>query len=84
MNPTPLPSFHNVAMINRRKLLFSASALLAGASFSGYAQSVRVPISDMHSHYGMFSRKMGDSGLAEEMRGQGIALVAWKLVADAR
>lgn len=80
----PLPGFHNAAMISRRKLLFAASALVAGAPFSGYAKDARVPISDMHSHYGMSSRRMGDSGLAQEMREQGVALVAWKLVADAR
>lgn len=80
----PLPGFHNAAMISRRKLLFAASALVAGAPFYGYAKDARVPISDMHSHYGMSSRRMGDSGLAQEMREQGVALVAWKLVADAR
>jgi len=38
----------------------------------------------MHSHYGMITRKIADSGLAEDMRAQRVALVAWKLVADGR
>ena len=75
---------HAEAPLSRRKLLLSTGAVLAAASFSSNAQPVRVPIADVHSHFGMFSRKMGESGFAEEMRGQRIALVAWKLVADAR
>ena len=49
-----------------------------------HAQQQRVPIADMHSHYGMITKKMAESDLAEDMRSQGVALVAWKLVADAR
>jgi membrane dipeptidase len=75
---------HAEAPLSRRKLLLSTGAVLAAASFSSNAQPVRVPIADVHSHFGMFSRKMAESGFAEEMRGQRIALVAWKLVADAR
>jgi membrane dipeptidase len=59
-------------------------ALLASAPLALRAQQ-RVPIADMHSHYGMILRsKMIDSGLAEDMRSQRVALVAWKLVADGR
>lgn len=47
-------------------------------------QNSRVPIADVHSHYGMITRKMADSGLADDMRNQRVALVAWKLVADGR
>lgn len=43
-----------------------------------------MPIADAHSHYGLISRKIADSGLAEDMRSQRVGLVAWKLVADAR
>ena len=84
MNSNITAAFDNESMISRRRLLFSTGALLAASPFSAQAQPVRIPIADMHSHYGMFSRKKGDSGLADEMRGQRIALVAWKLVADAR
>jgi membrane dipeptidase len=69
--------------VNRRGFLRAAGTLLAGAALPAWAQS-RIPIADMHSHYGMFSRFMPRSGLAEEMRAQGVALVAWKHVADSR
>lgn len=67
----------------RRVFLRAAAALAAGAALPAWAQS-RIPIADMHSHYGMFSRFLARSGLAAEMRAQGVALVAWKHVADSR
>jgi membrane dipeptidase len=69
--------------LNRRRVLQAAIALLASGPFAARAQQ-RVPIADMHSHYGMITRKGADSGLAEDMRSQRVALVAWKLVADGR
>jgi membrane dipeptidase len=48
------------------------------------AQAQRIPIADMHSHYGMITRRVGESGLARDMRDQRVALIAWKLVADGR
>jgi microsomal dipeptidase-like Zn-dependent dipeptidase len=36
----------------------------------------------MHSHYGMVTRRTGESGLAEDMRKNGVVLVAWQLVED--
>jgi membrane dipeptidase len=38
----------------------------------------------MHSHFGLITRRLADSGLAGELRAQGVALMAWKLVADRR
>jgi membrane dipeptidase len=38
----------------------------------------------MHSHYGMITRKLAESGFADDLRSQRVALVAWKLVADGR
>ncbi len=70
--------------VTRRRVLQAAVALLASGPLGLRAQQQRVPIADMHSHYGMISRKIADSGLAEDMRGQRVALVAWKLVADGR
>jgi membrane dipeptidase len=68
----------------RRRILQATLALLASSPFASRAQQ-RVPIADMHSHYGMILRsRMIDSGLADDMRGQQVALVAWKLVADGR
>jgi len=69
--------------MNRRRVLKLAASLLGAGPLSALAQQ-RVPIADMHSHYGMFSRRGQDSGLAQEMRDQGVVLVAWKLVADSR
>lgn len=67
----------------RRRVLQAAAALLAAGPLAARAQQ-RVPIADMHSHYGMITRKIADSGLAEDMRSQRVALMAWKLVADGR
>ena len=67
----------------RREFLRAAVALGACHALPAWPQS-RIPIADMHSHYGMFSRFLPRSGLAEDMRAQGVALVAWKHVADSR
>jgi membrane dipeptidase len=48
------------------------------------AAQTRMPIGDMHSHYGLITRPLAASGLADELRSQRVALMAWKLVADAR
>jgi membrane dipeptidase len=44
--------------------------------------AMAVPIADMHSHYGMLTKKGVEAGFAEDLRRSGIALVAWKLIAD--
>jgi membrane dipeptidase len=67
----------------KRRQLLKALALLAATPLGVRAQP-RVPIADMHSHYGLLTRRSGESGLADDMRKNGVALVAWKLVADAR
>jgi membrane dipeptidase len=69
------------ASIGRRHFLQVGAAGLAWGVRPVSGQP-RVPIADMHSHYGMITRRLADSGLAEEMRSQGVVLVAWKLVAD--
>lgn len=69
----------------RRRLLQAAGALIAAGPLAARAQPRSpIPIADMHSHYGMFTRRMAESGLAADMRRERVALVAWKLVADAR
>lgn len=70
--------------VSRRRILQAAVALLATGSFSARAQPQRIPIADVHSHYGMITRPLANSGLAEDMHAQRVALVAWKLVADLR
>ena len=66
----------------RRLLLQGVAGALACSAWPLRAQT-RVPIADMHSHYGMITRRgMLDSGFAEDMRASGVGLVAWKHVAD--
>lgn len=67
----------------RRLLLRAASAALALGPLAARAASP-VPIADMHSHYGMIARPMRGSGLAEDMRAQRVALVAWAMPSDLR
>ena len=68
--------------MKRRRLLQAAAAVLAGGPWLARAQQ-RVPIADMHSHYGMIRRRSGESGFAEDLRSQGVVLVAWKAIPDA-
>lgn len=67
--------------MSRRRLLQMAGTLLVSGPSAALGQT-KVPIADMHSHYGMITRKMADSGLAADMRSQGVVLVAWKGIAD--
>jgi membrane dipeptidase len=69
-------------MQRRHVLQGIVGAAVLSPRFSA-AQS-RVPIADMHSHYGLITRSLAASGLADELRNQRVALMAWKLVADAR
>jgi len=71
-------------MIERRRLLQAATSLLALGACAARAQQPRMPLADMHSHYGLITRALATSGLADELRNQRVALMAWKLVADGR
>ena len=72
------------ARITRRHLSAAAGAWALLAPGSARAQAQRVPIADMHSHYGMRGRgTLPSAPVAEEMRAQRIALVAWALPSDA-
>ena len=82
MQPNPGLSRRRM-LLNRRRMLQAALACLASVPLGPRAQQ-RIPIADMHSHYGMITRKLADSGLADDMRSQRVAIVAWKLVADGR
>ncbi len=70
-----------VMRLSRRQLLGMAATLLASRPRAALGQP-RVPIADMHSHYGLITRRIADSGLAEDMRAQGVAIVAWTNVPD--
>ena len=56
-----------VKRLSRRQLLGMAAILLASGPRAALGQP-RVPIADMHSHYGLITRRIADSGLAEDMR----------------
>ncbi|MBV8032104.1 MAG: membrane dipeptidase [Betaproteobacteria bacterium] len=71
-------------MDSKRRLFLRATAAALASPAYALDGARPVPIADMHSHYGMLLRKMGDSGLAADMRASGVALVAWKLIADNR
>ena len=71
------------AGITRRLLLRAAGAGLAVGAGTAHAQP-RPPIADLHSHYGLITRSLATSGLADDLRQQRVALMAWKLVADGR
>src|SRR5262249_62198482 len=68
----------------RRRFMQAAVGLLVAGPHALRAQPQRIPIADMHSHYGMIRRRVGEAGLASDMRDQRVALLAWKLVADGR
>jgi len=68
----------------RRSLLRALLPALALGPFAARAAQPPVPIADVHSHYGMITRAMRRSGLAEDLRAQRVALVAWSLPSDLR
>ena len=70
-------------MLTRRRLLQLATTLLASGSLPAFGQSP-IPIADMHSHYGLISRRIADSSLAQDMRAQHVLIVAWTAVPDSR
>ena len=70
-------------MLTRRQALclpFAAFALQSGGARGQQA----VPITDMHTHYGLIERTLDTSGLADQMRAQRVAFIAWKAIPDAR
>jgi len=67
----------------RRRLLQAAGAWFAVGAIDVRAQP-RMPIADAHSHHGLITRSLASSGLADDLCGQRVVLMAWKLVADGR
>lgn len=66
----------------RRRLLGAALASCALSPWAARAQPARVPIADMHSHYGMFGRNPPTAPVAEDLRAQRVALCAWAIPTD--
>lgn len=67
-------------MPTRRHFLAAAAVAPLWPLAAGAQQ--RVPVADMHSHFGMISRRLANSGFAEDLRAHGVALVAWKMIPD--
>lgn len=72
--------------ISRRGLCAVAASACTGlAHWPAFAQATaRVPIADMHSHFGLVGRSPPSGPIAESMRAQRVALMAWSLPGDAR
>jgi len=71
--------------LTRRSLLCAALPTLALGPISALGADSRVPIADMHSHFGIITRPtLSSSDFAEELRAQRVALIAWSLPSDFR
>ena len=71
-------------MNTRRRSILKTAAALAAWPGAAFAQA-RVPIADMHSHFGIITRPaLSSSDFAEELRAQRVALIAWSLPSDFR
>lgn len=72
--------------LTRRSLLRAALLpTLALGPLASRAADSRVPIADMHSHFGIITRTtLPSAEFAEELRAQRVALIAWSLPSDLR
>jgi membrane dipeptidase len=72
--------------LTRRALLRAALPVLGLGTLgplAAHAADSRVPIADMHSHFGLITRPtMTSADFAEELRAQRVALIAWALPSD--
>ena len=73
-------------MLNRRRFLVAGAALAGWGSLPhvSLAQTPRLRFADMHSHHGMIvGKRSGQSTrLSEDMKANGLAVVAMKVIAD--
>lgn len=71
--------------LTRRALLCGALPTLALGPIAARGADSRVPIADMHSHFGIITRPtLSSADFAEELRAQRVALIAWSLPSDFR
>ena len=71
--------------LTRRALICAALPTLALGPLGARAADSRVPIGDMHSHFGIITRPtLSSADFAEELRAQRVALIAWSLPSDFR
>ena len=70
--------------LTRRALLCAGLSTFALGHRPAAGAEARVPISDMHSHFGIIVRRnLASADFAEQLRAQRVALIAWSLPADA-
>ena len=74
----------NSGSVSRRRLVAAAGLCPLCSPWAARAQAERVPIADMHSHFGMLGKTLPNAPVAEDMRAQRVALVAWSLPSDVR
>ena len=66
--------------LTRRAVLCAALPALAFGPAAAPAADSRVPIADMHSHFGIITRPtLPSADFAAELRAQRVALIAWSL-----
>ena len=71
--------------LTRRTMLCAALPTLALGPLIARGADARVPIADMHSHFGIITRPtLPSAEFAEELRAQRVALIAWSLPSDLR
>ena len=71
--------------LTRRALLRAALPALALGPLGARGAEPRMPIADMHSHFGIITRPtLSSADFAEQLRGQRVALIAWSLPSDFR
>jgi membrane dipeptidase len=71
--------------LTRRALLRAALPMLALGPLAARGADSRVPIADMHSHFGIITRPtLPSADFAAELRAQRVALIAWSLPSDLR
>lgn len=69
----------------RRRLLIKVAAIpLLSLRLHPALGQAPLPIADMHTHFGFFSRSLDNPGLGDELRRHRVALVAWTLASDFR
>jgi len=69
--------------LTRRVLLWAALSTLALRHRAAASAESRVPIADMHSHFGIIMRRnLASADFAEELRAERVALIAWSLPSD--
>jgi membrane dipeptidase len=71
--------------LTRRALLRAALPVLALGPLAARGADSRVPIADMHSHFGIITRpNLPSADFAAALRAQRVALIAWSLPSDLR